>query len=50
MNIGDASKIVGLPVKTVRYCTDIGLIVAQRSENGHRSGTVTRMQTSLLMR
>ena len=37
MNIGDASKIAGLPVKTVRYYTDIGLIVAQRSENGYRS-------------
>ncbi|MGY9000825.1 MAG: MerR family DNA-binding transcriptional regulator, partial [Rhodospirillales bacterium] len=24
MNIGDASKIAGLPVKTVRYYTDIG--------------------------
>jgi len=36
MNIGDASKISDLPVKTVRYYEDIGLVVAQRSENGYR--------------
>ncbi len=37
MNIGDASRISGLPVKTVRYYEDIGLVAAQRSENGCRS-------------
>ncbi len=36
MNIGNASKITGLPVKTVRYYEDIGLVIAQRSENGYR--------------
>lgn len=36
MNIGYASRIAALPVKTVRYYEDIGLVVAQRSENGYR--------------
>ncbi len=36
MNIGDASKAVGLTVKTVRYYEDIGLVAAHRSESGYR--------------
>lgn len=36
MNIGDASRVVGLPVKTVRYYEDIGLVNAQRSASGYR--------------
>ena len=37
MNIGDAAKATGLPVKTVRYYDDIGLISpAQRARSGYR--------------
>tara|TARA_R110000868_G_scaffold343947_1_gene604890 strand:+ start:6611 stop:7036 length:426 start_codon:yes stop_codon:yes gene_type:complete len=35
-NIGQASKASNLPVKTIRYYEDIGLVVAPRSENGYR--------------
>ena len=38
MNISAASKAAGLPVKTVRYYADIGLVEASsRSEAGYRS-------------
>ncbi|MDE0112753.1 MAG: MerR family DNA-binding transcriptional regulator, partial [Albidovulum sp.] len=37
MHISTASKISGLPVKTVRYYADIGLVSAPcRSEAGYR--------------
>ncbi|WP_036552900.1 MULTISPECIES: Cu(I)-responsive transcriptional regulator [Nisaea] len=35
-NIGQASRASNLPVKTIRYYEDIGLVVAPRSENGYR--------------
>ncbi|CAG8999387.1 MAG: HTH-type transcriptional regulator CueR [Candidatus Celerinatantimonas neptuna] len=37
MKIGEVAKRSGLSVKTVRYYHDIGLVKAQRSENGYRS-------------
>ena len=37
MNIGDVSRISGLPAKTIRYYEDIGLIRPLRGENGYRS-------------
>ena len=38
MNISVASKVTGLPVKTVRYYADIGLVSApSRSEAGYRT-------------
>jgi len=38
MNISAASKTAGLPVKTVRYYADIGLVDApSRSESGYRT-------------
>lgn len=38
MNISAASKAAGLPVKTVRYYADIGLVDASsRSEAGYRT-------------
>lgn len=37
MNIGDAAKASGLPVKTIRYYEDIDLVTPDRSENGYRS-------------
>ncbi|MCA8929351.1 MAG: Cu(I)-responsive transcriptional regulator [Alphaproteobacteria bacterium] len=36
MNIGDAATRTGLPVKTIRYYEDIGLIAAERGANGYR--------------
>ena len=38
MNISAASKAAGLPVKTVRYYADIGLVSApSRSDTGYRT-------------
>jgi Cu(I)-responsive transcriptional regulator len=43
MNIGDASKATGLPVKTIRYYEEIGLVAAIRSENGYRTFNETEI-------
>ncbi len=37
MNIGAVSKAAGVPVKTIRYYEDVGLIRPLRSDNGYRS-------------
>lgn len=37
MNIGDVSRLSGLPAKTIRYYEDIGLVDPLRSSNGYRS-------------
>jgi len=37
MNIGDVSKLAGLPPKTIRYYEDIGLVTPLRGPNGYRS-------------
>jgi MerR family transcriptional regulator, copper efflux regulator len=37
MNIGDVSRLSGLPAKTIRYYEDIGLVSPLRSNNGYRS-------------
>lgn len=36
MNIGEASHISGLPVKTIRYYEEIGLLQPGRAANGYR--------------
>jgi Cu(I)-responsive transcriptional regulator len=36
MNIGDASKRVNLPPKTIRYYEEIGLVTPLRDANGYR--------------
>ena len=36
MNIGEAADRSGLPVKTIRYYEDIGLIHPGRGDNGYR--------------
>ena len=36
MNIGQAGEASGLPPKTIRYYEEIGLVVADRRENGYR--------------
>ena len=46
MNISAASSAAGLPVKTVRYYADIGLINPYRSHSGYRTfdaGTVRKL-------
>lgn len=37
MKIGDAAQASGLPVKTVRYYAEIGLVAPERSDNGYRA-------------
>lgn len=37
MNIGDVSERSGLPVKTIRYYEDIGLVKPMRGANGYRA-------------
>ncbi len=41
MNIGLAAEKSGLPVKTIRYYEDIGLLTADRSTNGYRDYSST---------
>ena len=44
MNIKSASEKTGLPTKTIRYYDDIGLIPAERRENGYRDYDATALQ------
>jgi Cu(I)-responsive transcriptional regulator len=37
MNIGDVSRLSGLPAKTIRYYEEIGLVRPMRGENGYRA-------------
>lgn len=37
MNISDVARQSGIPVKTIRYYEDIGLISPSRSANGYRA-------------
>lgn len=37
MNIGEAAENSGLPAKTIRYYEEIGLVAADRKDNGYRS-------------
>lgn len=37
MNIGDVSARSGLPVKTIRYYEEIGLVKPMRGKNGYRA-------------
>lgn len=37
MNIGNVSTLSGLPVKTIRYYEDIGLVSPLRDTNGYRA-------------
>ncbi|MFG2037463.1 MerR family transcriptional regulator [Dactylosporangium sp. NPDC048998] len=48
MNIGELSRITGLPVKTIRYYSDVGLVPeAERSRAGYRRydhGSIVRLE------
>ena len=37
MNIGEISRIAGIPAKTVRYYEEIGLVKPARASNGYRA-------------
>ncbi len=37
MNIGEVSRAIGLPAKTIRYYEDIGLVQPARGPNGYRN-------------
>ncbi len=37
MNVGEAAKRCGLPVKTIRYYEEIRLVVPGRQDNGYRA-------------
>lgn len=51
MNIGDAAKATGLPVKTVRYYDDIGLISpSQRSTGGYRQYEIPELSKLVFAR
>ena len=36
MNIGEVSRVSGLPIKTIRYYEDMGLVTPLRQANGYR--------------
>jgi MerR family transcriptional regulator, copper efflux regulator len=36
MNIGTAARLSGMPVKTIRYYDEVGLLTTQRGANGYR--------------
>ncbi|WP_433613485.1 MerR family transcriptional regulator [Dactylosporangium sp. CA-139114] len=48
MNIGELSRLTGLPVKTIRYYSDVGLVPeAERSHAGYRRydhGSIVRLE------
>ena len=51
MNIGEVAKACGLPVKTVRYYDDIGLISPrQRSTGGYRQYDKTGLSKLIFVR
>ena len=51
MNIGAIAKAAGLPVKTVRYYADIGLVEPEgRSENGYRQYSSAELNKLIFVR
>lgn len=51
MNIGSAAKASGLPIKTVRYYADIGLVTPSgRSDSGYRLYTDTELRKLIFAR
>lgn len=51
MNIGAAARAAGLPVKTVRYYADIGLVTPEaRSESGYRQYSSTELNKLVFAR
>ncbi|SFJ02671.1 Cu(I)-responsive transcriptional regulator [Jannaschia pohangensis] len=51
MNISEAAKAAGLPVKTVRYYADIGLVSpTSRSDAGYRTYDATALRKLVFVR
>ena len=51
MKIGSAAKAAGLPIKTVRYYADIGLVTpSDRSASGYRRYTPTELSKLVFAR
>ena len=50
MNIQQASKQSGLPIKTVRYYDEIELVSAERAENGYRQYSETHIHKLVFLR
>ena len=51
MNIGAAAKASGLPIKTVRYYADIGLVIpGGRSDSGYRQYTSPELNKLIFAR
>lgn len=51
MNIGATARSVGLPVKTVRYYADIGLVTPRaRTDTGYRQYTDTELNKLVFVR
>ena len=44
MKIGQVARETGLSVKAVRYYHDIGLVVAQRGDNGYRAYSAAQLE------
>lgn len=44
MNIGQAADRTGLPAKTIRYYEEIGLVEADRRDNGYRDYGQTHVE------
>lgn len=45
MNIGDVARQTGLPAKTIRYYEEIGLVCADRRQNGYRDYSAQHVET-----
>lgn len=49
MKIGEASKKCGLPIKTVRYYADVGLISPARRDNQYRDFDAKTINSLILI-
>ena len=50
MNIGEAATRAGLPPKTIRYYEEIGLVIADRQDNGYREYNDTHVHKLSFLR
>ncbi|GGZ10566.1 MULTISPECIES: Cu(I)-responsive transcriptional regulator [Shewanella] len=44
MKIGDVAKATGLSIKSIRYYHDIGLVQAERGDNGYREYNSSQLE------
>ncbi|KHO24486.1 hypothetical protein QQ44_14745 [Mycolicibacterium setense] len=49
-SIGELSRLTGVPVRTIRYYCDEGLLAPRRSSGGHRVFDATAVESLLLVR